>query len=80
MDYRKRKKVMMMTKHIDKYLSKLYEKLIAHSRDNLFEDLQLYFNNNGTRDYETFGSEIDAITTYILDLINDCLIKERVHP
>lgn len=40
-DYSGRKKVKMMTKYIEREITQLYEKLIAHSRDNLFEELQL---------------------------------------
>ena len=76
-DYSGRKKVKMMTKYIEREISQLYEKLIAHSRDNLFEELQLYVDENGTRDYATFGGEIDSSITSVLDFIRDYLEEER---
>lgn len=76
-DYSGRKKVKMMTKYIEREISQLYEKLITHSRDNLFEDLQLYVDENGHRDYITFGGEIDSTITNVLDFIRDYLEEEN---
>lgn len=76
-DYSGRKKVKMMTKYIEREISQLYEKLIAHSRDNLFEELQLYVDENGTRDYDTFGGEIDSTITSVLNFIRDYLEEEN---
>ena len=75
--YDGRKKVKMITKYIEREISQLYEKLIAHSRDNLFEELQLYVDENGHRDYTTFGGEIDSTVTSVLDLIRDYLEEEN---
>lgn len=75
-DYSGRKKVKRMAKYINKQIEELYEKLITHPRDHLFEDLQLYIDENGHRDYNTFGSEIDSVVTSVLDFIRDYLEEE----